>query len=168
MAKKQYSLVHSFMQRIASSRPGASFFARTQHHFDRILLKLSNGRLTLTSLLAGLPIVVVTCTGAKSGLPRTIPLLRIQDEANPNTFAVIASNWGQSHHPGWYHNLKANPRATCLIDGQTHEYMTHEASSDEYDRFWQLALETYVGFPGYKERAGDRTIPIMVMERAEG
>ena len=150
MAKQQYSLIHSSMQKIASSRPGAWFFSRTQHHFDRVLLKLSNERLTLTSILAGLPVVIVTSIGAKSGLPRSAPLLRIQDDADPNTFAIIASNWGQGHHPAWYYNLKANPRATCLLDGQTYDYVAHEASGDEYEKFWQLAIDTYIGFPSYK------------------
>lgn len=168
MAKKQYSAFHSLMQRFAATRFGAWFFARTEHHFDRWLLRLTNGRTTLTSILSGLPLVIVTNVGAKSGISRQTPLLRIQAEDEPDQFALIASNFGQGHNPGWYYNLKANPRAACLIDGQTADYVAHEADTAEYEKFWQLAVDTYVGFPGYKVRAGEREIPIMVLVRAEG
>ncbi len=163
MTKQNYSTFHSFMQKIAASRPGAWYFARTLHHFDRVFLKLTNGRTTMTSLLAGLPVVILTTIGAKSGLPRTLPLLCISDEHNPDSFAVIASNYGQRHYPAWYFNLKANARATCSIRGQAGEYIAHEASSEEYERFWQRAMDIYIGYPLYKQRVGKRRIPIMVM-----
>src|SRR5262245_11142078 len=109
MNRKRYSFFHLLVQKIGSSRFGAWFYARTLHHFDRVAFKLSGGRATLTSALAGLPVVLLTTTGAKSGLPRTFPLLCIRDERSPSTFALVASNWGQTHYPAWYFNLKANP-----------------------------------------------------------
>ncbi len=163
MARKNYSLFHSSMQKIASSPPGAWFFARTEHHFDRVILKLSNNKATLTSILAGLPVVILTSTGAKSGLPRRVPLLCIQDDSDPNKIAVIATNWGQSHYPAWYYNLKANPQATGSINGRKGSYIAHEAEGDEYDKFWQLAENTYMGYPQYKKRITNRRIPIMVL-----
>jgi deazaflavin-dependent oxidoreductase (nitroreductase family) len=155
------------MQKIASSRPGAWFFARTEHHFDRVILKLTNNKATLTSILAGLPVIMLTSTGAKSGLPRRVPLLGIQDNADPNKIAIVASNFGQNHYPGWYYNLKANPRATCLFNGRHDDYISHEAEGDEYDKFWQLAVDTYMGFPQYKKRISSRRIPIMVLTLTE-
>ena len=119
MSRRSYSFFHGLVQKIGSSRFGAWFYARTLHHFDRVAFKLSGGRATVTSVLAGLPVVLLTTTGVKSGLPRTLPLLCIRDERNPTTFALVASNWGQTHYPAWYLNLKANPRATCSIRGQT-------------------------------------------------
>jgi deazaflavin-dependent oxidoreductase (nitroreductase family) len=151
------------MQKVTSSRPGSWFFARTLHHFDRIVLKLSGGRKTLTSILGGIPMMVLTHTGAKSGLARSTPLVCIRDVNDPKTLAIIASNWGQDHHPSWYFNLKANPRATCEIEGQVEAYIAHEAKGEEYDRFWQYASETYIGYPLYKQRAGERRIPVMVL-----
>ena len=167
MAVQDYSRFQRFIQKIASSRPGAWFFARTLHHFDRIVLKLSGGKTTMTGILAGLPVVYVTATGAKSGLPRTLPLIYIRDSSNPDSFALIASNYGQYHNPAWYYNLKANPRAQCLIEGQSEEYLAHEASGEEYDRYWQAACDTYVGYPLYKQGAAHRRIPIMVMTPAD-
>jgi deazaflavin-dependent oxidoreductase (nitroreductase family) len=155
------------MQKIAASRPGAWFFSRTLHHFDRAVLALTGGRTTLAAVMAGLPVVVLVTTGAKSGLSRENPLLYIRDESNPSTFAIVGSNWGQRRYPAWYFNLKANPHAVCSIRGKTGEYLAHEAVGDEYERFWQRATNTYIGFPLYKQRASGRRIPIMVMTPLE-
>ncbi len=163
MTQKKYSLFHGFMQKFASSRPGAWYFSRTQHHFDRVFLKFTNNKATMTSLLSGLPVVMLTTTGAKSGLPRTVPLLAIRDDSEPDKIAVIASNWGQKHYPAWYHNLKANPKAIGSINDQVNDYDAHEAEGKEYDMYWQSAVETYLGFPAYQKRVGKRHIPIMVM-----
>ena len=163
MNPKSYAPFHSLMQKIASSRPGAWFYSRTLHHFDRLVLKVTGGRSTLTSIVTGLPVVIVTTTGAKSGLPRTLPLLYVRDQRDSTTFAIIASNWGQAHYPAWYFNLKANPHATCSIQGQTEEYVARKASGEEYERFWQSATNTYLGYSLYKQRVGKRSIPVMVM-----
>ncbi len=112
MGKRQYSIFHTYIQDYAASPSGAEYLSRNLHHFDRIFLKMTKGRTTLTSILTGLPVVVLTTTGAKSGLPRTTPVFYIRDSNDPTLLAVIASNWGQDHHPAWYYNLKAEPRAT--------------------------------------------------------
>lgn len=151
------------IQKIASSRPGAWLFSFTLHHLDRVLLFFTANRTTLSSVLTGLPVVIVTTKGAKSGMLRKIPLLRISDERNPAGFALIASNWGKPHYPAWYYNLKSNPHADCLIRGKHGEYIAHEATGEEYDRLWRQAVNTYIGFPLYKKRAGTRRIPIIVM-----
>lgn len=163
MTKRKYSFLHSLIQKIASSRPGAWIFSPILHHVDRVFLRLTNNKTTLTSIMSGIPVLVLTSTGAKSGLLRTVPLLYVRDESGSGKIALIASNWGQKHHPGWYYNLKANPGATCSIGGQVGDYIAHEAGGEEYASFWQSAMDTYMGFPHYQKRAGDRHIPIMVM-----
>jgi deazaflavin-dependent oxidoreductase (nitroreductase family) len=163
MTQKKYNPFHLVMQKIAASSPGAWFYARTLHHFDKIFLRLSGNRMAMTSLVAGLPLVIVTTTGAKSGLPRALPLLCIRDESDPSTFAIIATNWGQQHYPAWYFNLKANPHAQCSIAGVTGQYTAHEATGEEYARYWQYAEDTYLGYSLYKQRIRGRNIPIMVM-----
>jgi deazaflavin-dependent oxidoreductase (nitroreductase family) len=163
MAQKKYNLFRTVTQKIAASPPGAWVYARTLHHLDRLFLRLSGGRMTITSFLSGLPLVFVTTTGAKTGLARTVPLICIRDDNAPMTFAIIATNWGQKRYPAWYFNLKANPRATCSIEGEVGEYVAHEADGDEYARFWQYAADTYIGYPLYKQRISERTIPIMVL-----
>lgn len=163
MSQKKYAPVQSLMQKIAATPLGAWFYARTLHLSDGLFLRLSGGRMTISSLGTGLPVVIVTTTGAKSGLPRTIPLLCIRDERDPANFALIATNWGQKRYPAWYFNLKANPHARGSLAGKTGEYLAHEAVAEEYARFWEYAADMYVGYPLYKERIRERSIPIMVM-----
>jgi deazaflavin-dependent oxidoreductase (nitroreductase family) len=163
MQPQRYSPFHSAVHAFAASRPGAWFFARTAHHLDRLFSALSGGRTTLGQVLTGLPVLTLTTTGARSGLARTLPLVYIRDAREPGTFALIASNWGQRRYPAWYFNLKAHPQATCTIDGQSAACVAHEASGEEYERFWQYAVQTYRGYPLYRQRIGGRRIPIMVL-----
>jgi deazaflavin-dependent oxidoreductase (nitroreductase family) len=164
MSTPRYNIFHSINQKIASSTVGAAIYSKTLHIFDRWILKLSGGRYSMTSLVAGLPLVLLTSTGAKSGQLRTSPLLCIRDEDDPNQFALIATNWGQARYPSWYFNLRANPRATCAVNRESNEYDAREATDHEYERFWQLASDTYVGYALYKERLTGRRIPIMVLQ----
>ena len=163
MTSKKYAPFNRLMQKIATTRPGAWFYARTLPFLDRLVLRLSGGRTNLTSIVTGLPVVFITTTGARSSLKHTIPLLYIQDEQHPSSFAIIASNWGQVHYPAWYHNLKANPGAVCAIQGHAQAYTARETSAEEYERFWQAAVNTYFGYATYKQRVGKRHIPIFVM-----
>jgi deazaflavin-dependent oxidoreductase (nitroreductase family) len=162
----RYGLLHSLIQKLVASAPGSWLVARLLGPADRLVLKLSGGRTTLTSTLAGVPVIWVTTTGAHSRQPRTRPLLPIYDPAHPGRFALIASNFGQHHYPGWYHNLKKHPRATCTLGTGAASFIAHEASGEEYERFWRYAINTYFGYALYKQRAG-RRIPIMVMERID-
>jgi len=162
----QPNLFNKFVIKIAASGPGSWLFSRILHHIDPIVFRMTGGRRTLTSVLTGLPIVMLTTIGRKSGKARTLPLLGIRDQENAGGFALIASNWGQQRNPGWYYNLRANPRATCVIDGLAGEYDAREAEGAEYKRFWRYAEATYPGFPTYKKRAAGRHIPIMVMTPA--
>ena len=74
------------------------------------------------------------------------------------------TNLGRSQYPAWYRNLKANPEAKGTIDENTKRYVAREADAEEYDRYWQLAANTYSRFMKYKRRIGDkRPIPDMVM-----
>ncbi len=164
----RYSPFQVLVQRLASSGLVSAVLSRTLHSLDRAVRKLTHGHRSLTSILSGAPVVVVTTTGVRSGLPRTLPLLCIRDLDDLDRFALIASNWGQRKHPAWYYNLKANPRATCRIDGLLAAYVAHEATDEEYRRYWQLATQTYAGFALYRRRAGDRRIPILVLTRSVG
>lgn len=163
MEPKNYPFIHSMNQKIAASRPGAWLYARTLPSFDRAFMALSGGRMSMTGLLAGLPVVWVTAIGAKSGRTRTVPILCIPHDSDSSAFGLIASNFGQRNHPAWYYNLKANPRATCRLKGHTGEYMAREAGGEEYERIWERGASIYLGYPLYKERVGQRTIPILVL-----
>ena len=147
-------------KKIASIRPLAWTFAHTFHHLDRVVLRASGGTHTATTILIGLPVVTLTAIGAKSGEPRSVPLIALPDGDN---LFFIASNWGRSHHPGWYYNLSANPEATITVQEQRAKYIAHEAEGDERERCWDIAVRNYAGYAAYARRATDRTIPIMVL-----
>jgi deazaflavin-dependent oxidoreductase (nitroreductase family) len=164
LTRTQYRPFHALIQKLAASPPGSWLLAHILRYADRFVVWLSGGRTSLTSMLAGVPVVMVTTTGARSGQPRTSPLLPICDPAGEDRFALIASNWGQHHLPSWYFNLKKNPRATVAQIKQASTYVAREAAGEEYDRFWRYAVDTYFGYGLYKQRAG-RRIPIMIMER---
>ena len=163
MATQNYSAFNKFMQKFASTRIGVWYVSRTHPYYDRVFLKRTNGRTTLTTILTGIPVVVLTSIGAKSGLPRTHSLFGIYAEPNSNVFAFIGSNFGRKQYPAWYYNLKANPVATCSIQGQAGEYTAHEAEGDEYAKFWRYANVVYPSYTSYKQHVGERDVPIMVM-----
>ena len=102
--------------------------------------------------------------GERSGKPRSVARLFVRIEDKPGVFAIVVTNFGRSQYPAWYRNLKSNPEAKRTIDGNTKRYVAREADAEEYDRYWQLAANTYSGFMKYKRRIGDkRPIPDMVM-----
>lgn len=162
MAKQQHQARwwQRIIKRIAASRRGAWFFSRTAHHMDRPVIRLSNGRQSLTGILAGLPVITLTTAGAKSGEPRTVPLVGIADG---DKVVLIASNFGRSHHPAWYHNLRANPEATLSMQGNPGTYIAHEATGAEREKYWQTAVDLYAGYAAYQQRTGGRQIPVMVL-----
>jgi deazaflavin-dependent oxidoreductase (nitroreductase family) len=158
-----YSIFHKLFQKLASTRLVSGLFSFTAHRVDQVFLRLSRGRITLTTILSGLPVIVLTTTGARSGLPRRLPVAYIHDPLVPGQIGVVASNFGKPHHPAWYFNLKANPHAIGAIKGVSLEFLAHEAYGDEYERLWSCAEEVFMGYPIYQLRAEKRRIPILVL-----
>ena len=138
----------------------SAFLAKGLYRVDKFLFRLTRGRFVITRF-AGLPIVQLTTTGAKTKQARTMPLVGIPDGER---IIVIASNFGQRHHPGWYYNLKANPVCLVRFDGRSTNYIAHEAMGSEREIYFQLAILYYAGYQKYKERAAPRQIPVMVLE----
>jgi len=165
MAGQQPAWWQRMLHRIPASRPGAWFLARTLHYIDRPLLRLTNGRLSLASLLTGLPIVTLTTIGAKSGQPRSVPLVGMEDG---DKVILIASSYGQSRHPAWYHNLRRTPEVVVALHGKTGSYMAREAAGEERAAYWRRAVALYRGFAAYQERTGGRTIPVVVLTPKTG
>jgi deazaflavin-dependent oxidoreductase (nitroreductase family) len=150
-----------WLQWILSSKPARWLFPRILHLVDRFVYRLTGGRQTLTSLLGGLPVLLLTTRGAKSGEARTTPLLGIPWGEN---IILIASNYGQHHFPGWYYNLRAHPQATIAVDGKTGEYNAREITDEtEYNRCWERAIAIYKGYNVYRAVAG-RRIPVFLLE----
>ena len=159
----QANLLQRSLRRFAASGPGAWFFARVLHHIDRPVYRLTKGRHTLASLLAGLPIVMLTTTGAKSGKPRTVPLLGLPVDGG---IAVIASNFGQHHHPAWMYNLLKDPEGVYEMEGQTVRYRAVLAEGERRADIWRRGMAIYPGWAQYEKRTQHRGIRIFVLEPA--
>jgi deazaflavin-dependent oxidoreductase (nitroreductase family) len=155
------NLVQRVVQRIAYSRAGVWFFSRTLHYIDSPLLRLTKGRWCVASLLAGIPVISLTTTGARTGAARTMPVLAVPDGAK---LVVIASSWGRKKHPAWYYNLRAHPRAAVRMRGSTAEYSAREADGEEREMYWRRALDIYPGFASYERTASNRRIGVFVLE----
>ncbi len=149
------------MQKAASSRPGAWLFQRTMYAVDRPLFRLSRGRLTLPGLLAGLPVIMLTTTGARSGQPRTMPLLGIPLAGD---IAVIGSNYGQTATPGWVYNLEADSAAVVAYRDRSLAVTARPADDEESDRAFTEATKVYPGYGAYRARAEHRTIRVFVLQ----
>jgi deazaflavin-dependent oxidoreductase (nitroreductase family) len=154
------NIVQRLLRQFAASGPGAWLFARVLHRIDRPVHRLTRGRHTFASLVSGIPVVMLTTTGARSGRPRSVPLLGIPDDGD---IAVIASNFGQSRHPAWYHNLRARPEAEVEVDGRRRAVRAEVAGGERRARIWQTGLRVYPGFGQYERRAAHRDIAVFVL-----
>jgi len=140
-------------------------FARAAPRIDRPLYRLTRGRHTFASLLSGIPVVLLTTTGARSGRPRTVPVLGLP---TADGIAVIASNFGQRRHPGWYYNLRAKPEGTAAVNGRAHRFRAVEAEGERRQRIWDQGLRVYPGWSQYERRASHRQIAVFVLEPVSG
>ena len=151
--------------RTASSRPGAWFFSHTLPHMDRVAIRLSKGRHSLTGILAGVPVVMLTAIDAGSGLQRTVPLVGI---VAGEDVVRIASNWGRARHPAWYHNRRANPEAAVSKRGRAGTHIAPEAAGDEREAYWRRAVSLYAGYAAHNRRVGSRNIRAMALTPKTG
>jgi deazaflavin-dependent oxidoreductase (nitroreductase family) len=137
--------------------PSKSDWARRQAE----LYEATNGEMGGT--LRGMPVIVLTSVGAKTGKLRKTALMRVEHDG---VYAVVASLGGASRHPVWYHNLKKNPHVE-LQDGATRrDYKAHEATGDEKSVWWKRAVAAYPDYAKYQERT-KRQIPVFVLEPIE-
>lgn len=160
----QANLLQRVLRRFAASGPGSWLFARILHRIDRPVHRLTRGRYTFSSLVSGIPVVMLTTVGARTGRRRTVPVLGIPAEG---TVAIIASNFGQHRHPAWYHNLRAHPEADVVVEGTHRRVRAVEAQGERRARIWQEGLRVYPGFQQYERRASHRQICVFVLAPAE-
>ncbi|HEV2218184.1 MAG TPA: nitroreductase family deazaflavin-dependent oxidoreductase [Candidatus Dormibacteraeota bacterium] len=110
-------------------------------------------------------LMLLTTKGARSGEERITPVMYHRDGKR---YIVIASKGGAPDHPGWYHNLKANPVAKAEVGAEKgtekFEVRAHEARGEERDRIYAERVAIAPGFGDY-ERKTSRKIPVIVLER---
>ena len=130
---------------------------------DQVELFESSGGTDGTTM-RGMPVIILTTRGAKSGKIRKTPLMRVEHDG---AYAVVASLGGAPRHPVWYHNITADPRVE-LQDGPVRQDMNaREVTGDEKRMWWERAVEAFPDYADYQEKT-DRQIPVLVLEPAAG
>ena len=112
----------------------------------------------------GLPVVIITTRGRKSGKIRKFPLMRVEHDGE---YALVASLGGAPTNPTWYDNLIADPTAVMIQDGAVpHDFVTHEAQGDERALWWKRAVEAYPSYADYQTKTS-RIIPVFVATQSD-
>lgn len=112
--------------------------------------------------LEGRPVIILTTVGARTGSIRKNPVMRIKDG---DTYVAVASDGGAVTHPAWYRNIVADPEISlqdCAIGRQVR---AREVHGEEKARWWRIAERDWPHFPEYRAKAGDREIPLLLLER---
>ncbi|AQW47249.1 MULTISPECIES: nitroreductase family deazaflavin-dependent oxidoreductase [Streptomyces] len=126
---------------------------------DQVELFESSGG-TEGTTMRGMPVVLLTTRGAKSGKIRKTPLMRVEHNG---AYAVVASLGGSPKHPVWYYNVQGDPRVE-LQDGPVRQDMTaREVTGEEKALWWERAVEAYPDYADYQTKT-DRQIPVFVLE----
>jgi F420H(2)-dependent quinone reductase len=114
----------------------------------------------LGAKLLWFPAALITTTGRKTGQQRITPTLYLRDG---DRVVLPASFGGRNSNPGWYRNLKANPKVHVQIRNEHLDLVARDANDDERNRYWPRLIRMYPPYRGYRE-AADRVIPLVVCE----
>ncbi len=134
--------------------PGTSEWARVQAE----AFEASAG--SEANELRGVPIIVLTTVGAKTGGLRKTALMRVEHEGR---YAVVASKGGAPKAPAWYGNIVKNPRVQLQDGDRRRDYIAHEAEGDEYRQWWERAVAVWPDYDAYQTKT-DRRIALFVLE----
>ncbi|MFC5136615.1 nitroreductase family deazaflavin-dependent oxidoreductase [Actinomycetospora rhizophila] len=132
------------------------------------LYRRTGGRVGHTA--PGLPtMLLLEHVGARSGTPRTTPLLYFTHPDDPDDLVIVASYGGHPRHPAWFHNLRAHPDTTVQVRDEVRPVHARVADDAERERLWPAAIATYTPYAGYQRRADEvgRTIPFVVLTRRQ-
>jgi F420H(2)-dependent quinone reductase len=124
------------------------------------LFEGSGGTEGTTLLDTGLPVVIVTNVGAKTGKVRKTPLMRVEHNGS---YAAVASLGGAPKHPVWYYNLKVNPRVQLQDGPHRSDMIARELSGSEREEWWHRAIAAYPSYAEYQTKTS-RRIPVFVLE----
>ena len=125
---------------------------------DQLIQRVTRGRITLLDI-AGLPNLVLTVVGRKSGIPRETPLLCVP---YGDDILIAGSNFGSDKQPVWVVNIEANPEVTVRYRGRTTPMVARKLEGDERAAAWSHMLETWPNFAKYEQRT-DRRIKVFLL-----
>jgi F420H(2)-dependent quinone reductase len=132
---------------------------------DQVELFENSGGTEGTTLLdTGLPVVIVTNLGARTGMVRKTPLMRVE---HGGRYAAVASLGGAPKHPVWYYNLKAHPRVELQDGAKRSDMIARELSGSERAEWWDRAVAAYPPYAEYQTKTS-RQIPVFVLEPVDG
>ncbi len=135
-------------------------------HREKYLANGADGHMWDSSPLGGpglLPTLLLTTTGRKTGEARIMPL--IYGETGDGSYVVIASKGGAPKHPAWYLNLVTQPQVEVQVITDKFIAKARVASGDERATLWAQLEQVYPPYEDYQKSAGDREIPVIVLER---
>ncbi len=121
----------------------------------------TGGREANTFQDTGLPVIILTTRGNKSGKIRKTPLMRVEHDGE---YALVASMGGAPKHPVWYHNLKSHPAAMIQDGPEPHDVVVRELDGAERDAWWNRAVAAYPPYADYQART-KRVIPVFLAQR---
>lgn len=157
-SQQEKSRLDKVAQAFAQTRLGGWLFITVFPAIDRRLMPLTRGRLKVA---IGQPILLLHTRGAKSGQPRTTPLLYTRHD---DGYVVVASKAGAVRHPAWYHNLRAHPQSVEVqVGARRIPVSVHHAQAQEREELWRVANDNYSGYETYQGRAAGREIPVIVL-----
>jgi len=123
----------------------------------------SGGREANTLRDTGIPVIIVTMRGNKSGDVRKIALMRVEHDGE---YALVASYGGSPTHPVWYHNVKANPDEVTIQDGpEPFPVTVRQVTGDERTVWWERAVAAFPPYTDFQQKT-DRQIPVLVAGRS--
>lgn len=134
---------------VARQRWFGTFALGVMPHVDRAVSRLSGGRFVVSNLIV--PTLLLTTTGAKSGLPRQTPLATLVDG---DAFFVVGSNFGTEKHPAWSGNLLKSPRATVTYGRRTFPVQARLLDPQEKAAVWPRLLQVWPTYDSYVEHSG--------------
>lgn len=111
--------------------------------------------------IMGMPVVMLTMRGAKTGATRKVPLMRVEHDGS---YAAVGSKGGAPEDPQWVHNLRAHPDITLQDGTETFDVSAREISGSERDEWWPRCVATFPPYAEYQTKT-DRQIPVFVLER---
>lgn len=146
-------MVTQFMPLIGEYEPSPSDWSREQAE------QYENSGGAEANLLQGVPIILLTTRGNKSGKLRKTPLMRVEHDGE---YAVVASLGGAPKHPVWYWNVKADPHVELRDRDVVKDYDAREVTGDEKTIWWKRAIEVWPDYAEYQKKT-DRQIPLFVL-----